>query len=191
MPPADLSDRGHKKHQRFKVKSISNISCGYIDIHCNFKLGAVETLNSYNKMWWQNTNATGGNKVQKSYFKRIGQDHCSWWHERVLWLEYECQMWSIYLLWFKNYSQCYSFWHRTKTNAPKLHSWGKKKEKSIHNMQYCTCEYQFQLYVSFFLNIFYFLLNRNGIGLKFNNIINALSLQRYNIQNEHSQKWQA
>ena len=41
------------------------------------------------------------------------------------------------------------------------------------------------------LNIFYFLLNRNGIGLKFNNIINALSLQRYNIQNEHSQKWQA
>ena len=36
--------------------------------------------------------------------------------------------------------------------------------------------------------MFYFFLNRNGIGLKFNNIINALSLQRYIIQNEHSQK---
>ena len=32
-----------------------------------------------------------------------------------------------------------------KLNAPELHSWSKKKEKSIHNMQYCTCEYQFQL----------------------------------------------
>ena len=42
-------------------------------------------------------------------------------------------------------------------------------------------------YIFFSLNIFYFFLNRNGIGLKFNNIINALSLQRYNIQNEHSQ----
>ena len=44
---------------------------------------------------------------------------------------------------------------------------------------------------AFSLNIFYFFLNRNGIGLKFKNIINALSLQRYNIQNNHSQKWQA
>ena len=40
----------------------------------------------------------------------------------------------------------------------------------------------------FSLNIFHFFLNRNGIGLKFYNIIHALSLQKYNIQKEYCQQ---
>ena len=32
---------------------------------------------------------------------------------------------------------------------------------------------------------------RDKLGLKFNNIIDAFSLRICNIQNEHSQKWQA
>ena len=34
----------------------------------NFKLGAAEPLKSYNKMWWWNTDAPGGNKSPKKLF---------------------------------------------------------------------------------------------------------------------------